>query len=147
MLASHSLWPQHVVRCFLCSPPDDVADGQVHAVAVHDLQVKYVLNKDKAQLPKPETRGKSFDGIQLAVDGAERCDIPKYFACCAACYQAAQQAELQGEQPKLPKQVSTIDLEPQDCKPLGKTIEDKASIFSLHYCYCTFGRGILYNVS
>lgn len=97
-----------------------------------DLQVKYVLNKDKAQLPKPETRGKSFDGIQLAVDGAERCDIPKYFACCSACFQAAQQAERQGAQPKLPKQVSTIDLEPQECRALGKTIEDKVSFPIFH---------------
>ena len=95
-----------------------------------ELQVKYVLNKDKALLPKPESRGKSFDGIQLAVDGAERCDIPKYFACCTACFQAAQQAERQGAQPKLPKQVSTIDLEPQECRALGKTIEDKVILLS-----------------
>jgi hypothetical protein len=90
-----------------------------------------VLNKDKAQLPKPESRGKSFDGIQLAVDGAERCDIPKYFACCAACYEQARKAERSGEQVKLPKQVSTNDLEPQECQPLGKQIEDKVSCLFL----------------
>ena len=90
-----------------------------------------MLNKDKAQLPKPESRGRSFDGIQLAVDGAERCSIPKYFACCTACFKTAQQAERQGEKIKLPKQVSTNDLEPQECKALGKTIEDK-----VQFCCC-----------
>jgi hypothetical protein len=97
--------------------------------------VKYVLNKDKTQLPKPESRGKSFDGIQLAVDGAERCDIPKYFACCSACYQAAQKAERAGEQTKLPKQVSIIDLEPQQCKSLGKAIEDKVRFRGLSFIH------------
>eukprot|EP00892_Ulva_mutabilis_P000524 jgi/Ulvmu1/10472/UM064_0009.1 len=87
--------------------------------------VQYVLNKDKAMLPKSDHKSKSFDGIQLAVDGAERCDIPRRFACCKKCYSAAQAAEMNNETCRLPKQVSTLDLDMQDCPRCGSSMKDK----------------------
>lgn len=76
-------------------------------------------------LPKSDSKTKSFDGIQLAVDGAERCDIPRRFACCKKCYAVAQKAELKNETCRLPKQVTTLDLDMQDCLRCGPSMKDK----------------------
>lgn len=95
--------------------------------------MQHVLNKDKAMLPKGDNKSKSFDGIQLAVDGAERCDIPRHFACCKQCYAAAQDAEHNNVPCRLPKQVSTMDLDMQDCARCIPAMKDKVHyIFMLH---------------
>ena len=94
------------------------------------VQVQYVLNKDKAMLPKSDNKNK-FDGIQLVVEGAERCDIPRRFACCKKCYAAAQTAEISNETCRLPKQVTTLDLDMQDCLRCGPSMVDKVRLFSV----------------
>lgn len=108
------------------------------------MKVQYTLNKDKALLPKSDSKSKSFDGIQLAVDGVERCDIPRRFACCKKCYASAQAAELNNETCRLPKQVTTLDLDMHDCMRCGPSMKDKVCHNSV---LLTFGLGVVSTAS
>lgn len=95
-----------------------------NVLGVIALQRSWQLNKKREALPK-SNGGKSFDGIQLAVAGIERPDLPRRFAICAACRAGEVSRAAQGEPSRLPKQLTLADLDEVACEPVGAEIQDE----------------------